>query len=53
MADPQWRCPPCQDMSSGRLCGRTDERPTVLDPLLGIICLDHRPSLATKPKAEA
>ncbi|MGH7510896.1 MAG: hypothetical protein ACREMZ_15695 [Gemmatimonadales bacterium] len=50
-----WRAAPCPVMTSGRLCGRTDERPLVLDAanLHGWICLSHRPSLAPKPKAEA
>lgn len=54
-ASPFWRCAPCPVMSSGRVCGRTDERPIVLDAanLLGWICLEHNPALAhPKPKAE-
>lgn len=35
------RTPPCQVLAGGHLCQRTDDRPTVLHPLLGIICRDH------------
>lgn len=49
MNDPLFRVAPCPVMSTGRVCGRTDERPTVLDPILGVICADHRPQFAPKP----
>lgn len=36
------RTPPCQVLAGGKLCGRTEDRPTVLHPHLGIICLTHQ-----------
>ena len=50
-----WSCAPCPVLVDGKLCGRTDDRPIVLDAanLLGWICLSHRPALIPQPKTEA
>jgi hypothetical protein len=41
-------------MATGQVCGATEERPTVLHPIHGVVCAVHFPSLVTpKKKAEA